>query len=882
MYSAAPPASSSLSSAAAAPAAAAELPSTGLAAVQEDAHNHFASLFGMHENAQQTNLHPHVPSDNVSERSDSFGLPDTILPPSLSMDMDPSALGLDISMMLADFDNVSQPVQHSQHQQQQHTPLALLPQPMSVHMSPPSQPSLPGHVGGGSAATNLAQQQQLLAQLQEQNMRNMLLQQHMLQETQQLQRSLEEATKAAANPGAATPMDAPPQIGLPMLATPLISPAVTPSMAFSRLSVNASEVFSPLTSPALGPRPTHHRGQYPFIAPSPSMHGQNPHPLPSRLGVGQLSVDTGLSNKTDATPQPSPGGTYMNATSPLKLPSFDTQSELIHAFGSSAALSSQDGNCNVQPHLPVTPAALMQGSMIWQSNSSFTPPASSSSSSNNIAVKPDINIAPAYPRASKQFNFTQSKASKRTGPYSQASPRLAPTPNLKSPAMKPGSAFAAAFTKSMSPPSINNSNNGKSAAQFSYNYQQPSFVDTSINKAAVTASLAMMPTPKSVIDTPDIYAGVMHSTGHGLPSMTLPTPMNASFPLEARSFCTPSAADRPLLPQHTGSGSADSHPSAGKDAIHAIPAQGVNIAIAPAATSLTFNMPFNPDIANFAAFTHGALPSHGMAKFGQQGLTDADMAAAGDDADDGEKRISHKVAEQKRRNQMKDNFDELRMVIPGLQNSITKRKGRKAGGGDDDAEDDDDEDDGKRRGGRRSDRVEGKGISKIAVLKIAHDYVNFLKAREQRFQELLQVAVASAASSSAPPITVPQDLATGADDIFLHYVKEMYWKSRQDGGNGDDDDTMQDVTIAPLKERRASEQTTTTIGRRRKSVNADLASDADAPRLRTRSRSRTKPNPAPHLAVSKKARLHAAAADSSAASSSTDPSTPPSLPFTPQ
>ncbi|KAI9219178.1 hypothetical protein BC828DRAFT_180217 [Blastocladiella britannica] len=179
-------------------------------------------------------------------------------------------------------------------------------------------------------------------------------------------------------------------------------------------------------------------------------------------------------------------------------------------------------------------------------------------------------------------------------------------------------------------------------------------------------------------------------------------------------------------------------------------------------------------------------------------------AAAGsdddeDDEDDEGKKNTHRFAEQKRRNAMKDGFDELRRRIPGLQNSVTNRKSKFGGGAAAAPEPPEPLGAGARRRRGRDAKNEGKGISKIMVLKAAYDYCAFMSSRERRLRQTVQqLAAAANANANAVaalraatagighsvavpeiPLTpaVPADLLQSSDDIFFTYVKETLWKS---------------------------------------------------------------------------------------------------------
>ncbi|KNE71539.1 hypothetical protein AMAG_20384 [Allomyces macrogynus ATCC 38327] len=97
--------------------------------------------------------------------------------------------------------------------------------------------------------------------------------------------------------------------------------------------------------------------------------------------------------------------------------------------------------------------------------------------------------------------------------------------------------------------------------------------------------------------------------------------------------------------------------------------------------------------------------------------------------DTGDKRASHKLAEQKRRLDLKCGFDDLRRLVPGLQ---------------------------------------------FTVLKTAHDYILFLRAREQRLRAVVDGVRAAA---QAKGVELPPDLDVPGDDLFFAYVKDTLWKS---------------------------------------------------------------------------------------------------------
>ncbi|KAI9188389.1 hypothetical protein H9P43_002780 [Blastocladiella emersonii ATCC 22665] len=149
-------------------------------------------------------------------------------------------------------------------------------------------------------------------------------------------------------------------------------------------------------------------------------------------------------------------------------------------------------------------------------------------------------------------------------------------------------------------------------------------------------------------------------------------------------------------------------------------------------------------------------------------------AGDGEDDDDPEvKKMNHKAAEQKRRNQMKDGFDELRRLIPGLQNSVTTRRTKNnpnppgAAHGDEPGS----------RKKRREIKNEGKGISKIMVLKSAYDYCSFLRSRERRLVDLVAQFQALVPAGTPGRPELPADLLESSDDIFFSYVKETLWKT---------------------------------------------------------------------------------------------------------
>ncbi|KNE57712.1 hypothetical protein AMAG_04569 [Allomyces macrogynus ATCC 38327] len=140
--------------------------------------------------------------------------------------------------------------------------------------------------------------------------------------------------------------------------------------------------------------------------------------------------------------------------------------------------------------------------------------------------------------------------------------------------------------------------------------------------------------------------------------------------------------------------------------------------------------------------------------------------------DTGDKRASHKLAEQKRRLDLKCGFDDLRRLVPGLQFSITARRTkanpnpvrappaprrRRKGGAD-----------------AAPPEPDGKLIAKTAVLKTAHDYILFLRAREQRLRTVVDGVRAAA---QAKGFELPPDLDVPGDDLFFAYVKDTLWKS---------------------------------------------------------------------------------------------------------
>ncbi|KAJ3376069.1 hypothetical protein GGF31_000136 [Allomyces arbusculus] len=134
-----------------------------------------------------------------------------------------------------------------------------------------------------------------------------------------------------------------------------------------------------------------------------------------------------------------------------------------------------------------------------------------------------------------------------------------------------------------------------------------------------------------------------------------------------------------------------------------------------------------------------------------------------------EKRAVHKDAEQKRRSAMKNGFDELRLIIPGLQFSVTTRRSKYNPHVPTAAE---------RRRRSKQEKAMGKSISKLMVLKTAHDYILFLKARERRLMGVMHAFLQQHnGSGAAPEVEIAKDLEQNADDVFFTYVKETLWKS---------------------------------------------------------------------------------------------------------
>ena len=93
--------------------------------------------------------------------------------------------------------------------------------------------------------------------------------------------------------------------------------------------------------------------------------------------------------------------------------------------------------------------------------------------------------------------------------------------------------------------------------------------------------------------------------------------------------------------------------------------------------------------------------------------------------DDGNKRSSHKIAEQKRRDSLKHSFDDLRSLLPPVV---------------------DDDDSAGLSEGRLDLRLEmkdidsaqiNKGVSKVVLLKLANDYINILNHRIERRDNII-------------------------------------------------------------------------------------------------------------------------------------------------
>lgn len=125
----------------------------------------------------------------------------------------------------------------------------------------------------------------------------------------------------------------------------------------------------------------------------------------------------------------------------------------------------------------------------------------------------------------------------------------------------------------------------------------------------------------------------------------------------------------------------------------------------------------------------------------------------------GTRKVSHKDAEQKRRNQMKNGFDELRTAIPGLEKSVTTRKSKNNPHPPEER--------------RNSDDVL-RGVSKIMVLKAASDYILFLQEREARLTASLQTAYNELKSTNHNSnFQIPNDLLASQQQLFKKYVAEM-------------------------------------------------------------------------------------------------------------
>ncbi|ORZ35577.1 hypothetical protein BCR44DRAFT_43048, partial [Catenaria anguillulae PL171] len=634
--------------------------------------------------------------------------------------------------------------------------------------------------------------------------------------------------------------------------------AFTPSEAFSRLSMQAHEPFSPLTSPVFQT----------YIVPSPTVAqaatGNALPPLPpaAQLDHGSASmqhqhqsqdVDMDWLNHHDTASMHPSTQQQQSFPAPTEQPFQYTQTQ------DAQHQQHQPQQQQQQSYLPVTPAALMSSGagstdannpphpampstlmQQWNNNSSFShhpnhqsnssdspsprippaalpPPASSSlakesSSSARSSSSPGPLIG-SKPVSAEHTSTGSSSSTRRAAtkqasklaaaPYVRQSPRMAPmspamVANLGSPALGPRRnsppnmvAAAAAAAATASPAMVpvgavpltpaNALGPNSSSTQPTTSYQQP-------------PTPAMPPTPTSQTLHP-ISSGQMHPSQSATyrqmpPNLSLVSP--AIHPTSATSTSgampdstmggggsgAPPAFPTPLPPPaidipHTYHPYHQQHPP------HLINLSGLGgySTLGLGGGMLLHDYLGFPgpggagnEPGNHAGGTGGASASASAGARTTNGASfDDDM----DDDDDPEARKnSHRYAEQKRRNAMKDGFDELRRLVPGLQNSVTTRRSkynpiepqppvsRKK---------------------RRDAKNEGKGISKIMVLKAAYDYCAFLAGRERRLREvvvqLAQRQQMEGHAAAQPQVPVPADLLESADDIFFTYVKETLWKS---------------------------------------------------------------------------------------------------------
>ncbi|KNE58081.1 hypothetical protein AMAG_04901 [Allomyces macrogynus ATCC 38327] len=504
-----------------------------------------------------------------------------------------------------------------------------------------------------------------------------------------------------------------------VVTTPTMSPAVTytPSLAFSRMSMHGSyahdhAAFSPLTSPALrGAR----GGNLGDLAPLPPSHLARSETMDA--GMTGVPLDAGMGVGAAALPSP-----FMQP--PMQQTQQQTQQQQAAAM------------------LPVTPAALMRSMQQGGSAGAMAVPAHLGGSDHGSNVSSSA--------ASPNLNHPSTSPAHAT--------RSLPTTVFAAPTTAPSTTIPSSSTTSSS------SLHSRRAAVAGGKVSKVTKLATATPYPRSSPRLAPMAAAAAIAAA--AKSPVLLTRGNSHPSPALPpnswvppTPTSAPAPLPLPSPAIDATGTRhlPTIAPHPGpSGTAAPSSSGGS--------------VAPA-------------LVNMAAL--GGYASLGLAQgmlldglVTSPGMHPNNPTAAGSSNTGGggtgsgvpiEKRAVHKDAEQKRRSAMKNGFDELRLIIPGLQFSVTTRRSKYNPHVPTAAE---------RRRRSKQEKAMGKSISKLMVLKTAHDYILFLKARERRLMGVMHAFLQQhGGSGTAPEVEIAKDLEQNADDVFFTYVKETLWKS---------------------------------------------------------------------------------------------------------
>ncbi|KAJ3364853.1 hypothetical protein GGF32_001031 [Allomyces javanicus] len=503
-----------------------------------------------------------------------------------------------------------------------------------------------------------------------------------------------------------------------VVTTPAMSPAVTytPSLAFSRMSMHGSyahdhAAFSPLTSPALrGAR----GGNLGDLAPLPPSHLARSETMDA--GMTGVPLDAGMGA---AVALPSP---FMQPP-PVQQPHHQQQQQQTAM-------------------LPVTPAALMRSMQQGGTGGAMAVPAHLGGSDHGSNVSSSA--------ASPNLNHPSTSPGHAT--------RSLPTTVFAAPTTAPSTTAPSSSTTSSSLHSRRAAVAGGKVSKVTKLATATPYPRSSPRLAPMAAAAAIAAAAKS----PVLLTRGNSQSSPALPpnAWAPPTPTSAPAPLPLPSPAMDASGARhlPTIAPHPGPSGAAAAASSGGSVAPAL----VNMAALGGYASLGLAQGMLLD---------GLVTSPGMHPNNPTAVGSSSTGGgAGGSGVPIEKRAVHKDAEQKRRSAMKNGFDELRLIIPGLQFSVTTRRSKYNPHVPTAAE---------RRRRSKQEKAMGKSISKLMVLKTAHDYILFLKARERRLMGVMHAFLQQhGGTGTAPPeVEIAKDLEQNADDVFFTYVKETLWKS---------------------------------------------------------------------------------------------------------